>query len=225
MPKCLHLSVKYYTFKVYHCWTVFIVYKTIYYGSIYHCHHITQYLQSTTFIKTMFLKVRLYHYEFLSPENLTTTSDEWQNIKSWINSHVICIATTIRWSFRNNHFESVHLTNTALKHFINDERNTGLFHCSNYGNIQSTPSLEPSRNSLQLFIFNTYNTILRKNLFPYFHGRNHSSTLYNPFLSLIISNPDVELHTLHPILMSPRLCMNTWKYALPPTLSYLGLHF
>ena len=65
----------------------------------------------------------------LSSEITTTTSYGRQNIKSCIQNHIVC-RTMMDWgSYRINHFKSDHLPNISLKHFIDGERNTGLFDC------------------------------------------------------------------------------------------------
>ena len=58
---------------------------------------------------------------------------------------------------------------------------------------------------------------------PNHRVHNPPSTLYHPSLSLIISDPTVEIHTLRPIMASPGLCMKNPQYALMPTLNYLLL--
>ena len=156
-------------------------------------------------------------------EITTTTSDGRQNIKSWIQNHIIC-RTTMDWrSYRINTFKSDRIPNISLKHFIDGKITLVSFIAWNCGNILSTTSLEPSQTFPQLFIVKTYHSILWKSIFPNHHRYHHPSTLYHPSLYLIFSRRTVELHTLHPILSSPRWCMKTWQYYLLTNLNYLGL--
>ena len=64
----------------------------------------------------------------------------------------------------------------------------------------------------------------QKNLFTNHHVHHHTSTLHHPSLCVHISSTNDELHTIFPIILSPKLCTKTWKYALLPTLNYLEMY-
>ena len=75
MTKCLHLSVKYYTFRVCHYFVVVIINIGRYYVRINNLRHIERSLKLPYFIQTMLEKFQVYHYVVLSLEIAPTTSD------------------------------------------------------------------------------------------------------------------------------------------------------
>ena len=115
-------------FQVCHYLAVVLVNKSSYSEGINHSHHITRYLQLPYSIHTMIEIFQVDHYVVLSSEITITISDGWQNIKSCINKHIIHRAM-INWRpYCITTFESIHITNKDLNHFINGEINTGIFY-------------------------------------------------------------------------------------------------
>ena len=138
--KWLHLSVKYYIWKVCHYLEVVIINKLWYDERVYNFHQIMCSLICPYYLQEILEKAQVDHYVILFSEIPTTRSYDWQNINICIKNHVIC-GTTMNWnSYRVTIFQSTRLPNTALINLLTVIETLVSFILWNCGNIQSTPS-------------------------------------------------------------------------------------